>query len=223
MGSQPSPQGGAIMKVSDAMTLDLVTTTPQTALKEAAGELVRHRVSGLPVVDPAGRVVGILSETDVIAKEVDQIPRGSALERFLEGQPVDERFYAQTVAEAMSTPALTIEPDRPLAHAASVMLAEGINRLPVVNEHGRLVGLITRADLVRAFARDDATVKQDLVQMIRDDLWIDPTELEIEVVHGRVTIGGDVENEADARVIRTLARRVPGVVDVVSSLRVLQR
>ena len=211
------------MKVSDAMTLDPVTTTPETALKEAAGELVRYRVSGLPVVDSAGHVVGVLSETDVIAKEVDQVPRGSALERFLEGQPIDDRFYAQTVAEAMTAPALTIEPDRPLAQAASLMLAEGINRLPVVDGNGRLAGLITRADLVRAFARDDATVRLELVQLIREDLWIDPSELEIEVVHGRVTIAGDVENEADARVIRTFARRVPGVVEVVSLLRVPQR
>ena len=159
----------------------------------------------------------------MIAKEVDQVPRGSALERFLEGQPIDDRFYAQTVAEAMTAPALTIEPDRPLAQAASIMLAEGINRLPVVDSNGRLAGLITRADLVRAFARDDTTVQLELVQLIREDLWIDPSELEIEVVHGRVTIAGDVENEADARVIRTLARRVPGVVEVVSLLRVPQR
>jgi CBS domain-containing protein len=210
------------MKVSDAMTRDLVTTTPETTLKDAAGELVRHRVSGLPVVDASGSVVGVLSETDVVAKEVDDRPRDSALRRFLEGPAVDDRFYARTVADAMTSPALTIEPDRPVAQAASIMLTEGINRLPVVDEQGELVGLLTRGDLVRVFARDDTTIGRELVQMIRDDLWMDPGELEIEVVNGRVTIAGDVENEADARVIRTLARRIPGVVEVISKLRAPQ-
>lgn len=210
------------MKVSDAMTADLVTTTPETTLKDAAGEMVRHRISGLPVVNDSGTVVGVLSETDVVAKEVEARPRDSALRRFLEGPAVDDRFYARTVGDAMTTPARTIEPGRPVAQAASIMLAEGINRLPVVDEHGKLVGLLTRGDLVRVFARDDATIGRELVQMIRDDLWIDPSELEIDVVHGRVTIVGDVENEADARVIRTLARRVPGVVEVISKLHAPQ-
>ncbi len=211
------------MKVSDAMTRDLVTVAPETTLKDAAGELVRHRISGLPVVDLLGRVVGVLSEADVVAKEVDERPGGSALRRFLEGPPVDDRFYARTVAEAMTAPALTIEPGRPLAQAASIMLAEGVNRLPVVDDEGRLVGLVTRGDLVKAFARDDTEIERELVEMIRDDLWMDPSEFEIEVVHGRVTITGDVENDADARVIRTLARRIPGVVEVISKLRVPQR
>lgn len=211
------------MKVSDAMTSDLVTTTPEATLKEAAGELVRHRISGLPVIDAAGCVVGILSEADVVAKEVDDRPRDSALRRLLEGPPVDDRFYATTVAEAMTSPALTIEPGRPLAEAASVMLNEGINRLPVVDDRGTLIGLVTRGDLVRAFARDDPTIERELVQMIRDDLWMDPDELEISVTHGHVTIAGDVENEADARVLRTLARRIPGVVEVTSKLHAPQR
>jgi CBS domain-containing protein len=211
------------MKVSDAMTRDVVTVAPETTLKDAAGELVRHRISGLPVVDLLRRVVGVVSEADVVAKEVDERPTGSALRRFLEGPPVDDRFYARTVAEAMTAPALTIEPGRPLAQAASIMLAEGVNRLPVVDDEGRLVGLVTRGDLVKAFARDDTEIGRELVEMIRDDLWMDPSEFEIEVVHGRVTITGDVENEADARVIRTLARRIPGVVEVISKLRVPQR
>jgi CBS domain-containing protein len=210
------------MKVSDAMTTDLVTTTPETTLKDAAGELVRHRISGLPVVNASGSVVGVLSETDVVAKEVDARPRDSALRRFLEGSAVDDRFDAMTVGDAMTTPALTIEPGRPVAQAASIMQAERVNRLPVVDEHGELVGLLTRGDLVRVFARDDAAIGRELVQMIRDDLWIDPTGLEIEVVHGRVTIAGDVENEAEARVLRTLTRRVPGVVDVISKLHAPQ-
>lgn len=207
------------MKVQDAMTTEIVTTTPEASLKDAARELAKHHVSGLPVVDAEGVVVGVISEADIVAKEVDDTPRGSLLQRFLEGPPVDDRFYARTVGEAMSSPALTIARDRPLAQAASTMLAEGINRLPVVDTKGRLVGLVTRGDLVRAFTRDDETLRREITQLVHD-LWLDGTPLEIDIDQGKVTLRGEVENEADARVLRTMIRRVPGVIEVDAELLV---
>lgn len=207
------------MKIQDAMTTEIVTTTPEASLKDAARELAKHHVSGLPVVDAEGVVVGVISEADIVAKEVDDTPRGSLLQRFLEGPPVDDRFYARTVGEAMSSPALTIARDRPLAQAASTMLAEGINRLPVVDTKGRLVGLVTRGDLVRAFTRDDETLRREITQLIHD-LWLDGTPLEIDIDQGKVTLRGEVENEADARVLRTMIRRVPGVIEVDAELLV---
>lgn len=207
------------MKIQDAMTTEIVTTTPEASLKDAARELAKHHVSGLPVVDAEGVVVGVISEADIVAKEVDDTPRGSLLQRFLEGPPVDDRFYARTVGEAMSSPALTIARDRPLAQAASTMLAEGINRLPVVDTKGRLVGLVTRGDLVRAFTRDDETLRREITQLVHD-LWLDGTPLEIDIDQGNVTLRGEVENEADARVLRTMIRRVPGVIEVDAELLV---
>jgi len=207
------------VNVRDAMTTELVTTSPGTTLKEAARLLAEHRVSGLPVVDADRVVVGVLSEADIVAKEVDETPRGSALQRFLEGPPVDDRFYARTVGEAMSAPALTIGPDRSLAHAASTMLAEGINRVPVVDPRGRLLGLVARSDLVRAFARDDEALRTEIEQLIHD-LWIDSGTLDLTVHEGFVTVAGEVENEADARVLRTMIRRVPGVIEVDAELLV---
>ncbi|MFN8223099.1 MAG: CBS domain-containing protein [Gaiellales bacterium] len=209
------------MKVKDAMTTELVSATPETTLKDAARVLVEHRISGLPVVDAEGIIVGVISEADIVAKEVDDTPRGSVLQRFLEGPPVDDRFYARTVGEAMSSPALTITADRQLAQAASTMLAEGVNRLPVVDATGRLVGLVTRGDLVRAFTRDDETIRREISQLIHD-LWLDTAPVEIDVEQGRVTVRGEVENEADARVLRTMIRRVPGVIDVNAELLVPQ-
>lgn len=207
------------MKIQDAMTTEIVTTTPEASLKDAARELAKHHVSGLPVVDAEGVVVGVISEADIVAKEVDDTPRGSLLQRFLDGPPVDDRFYARTVGEAMSSPALTIARDRPLAQAASTMLAEGINRLPVVDTKGRLVGLVTRGDLVRAFTRDDETLRREITQLVHD-LWLDGTPLEIDIDQGKVTLRGEVENEADARVLRTMIRRVPGVIEVDAELLV---
>jgi CBS domain-containing protein len=208
------------MKVRDVMTTELVTCTPDEPLKAAARALVEHRISGAPVVDADRRVVGIVSEADIVAKELDGTRSTSALSRLLEGFPPDDRFHAVTVGEAMSSPAITLGADEPVTRVAATMLAEGINRIPVVDDDGRLVGLVSRADLVRAFARDDATVKAELEQMIRDDLWIDPKTIAIEVVNGRVTLEGEVEADADLRLVQTFARRVPGVVEVSSLLRV---
>ena len=207
------------MKIQEAMTTELVTTTPDASLKDAARAMAENHISGLPVIDADGLVIGVVSEADILAKEVDDTPRGSILQRFLDGPPVDDRFYARSVGEAMSSPALTIQGDRQVAQAASTMLAEGINRLPVVDPKGRLVGLVTRSDLVRAFTRDDDALRGEIDQLIHD-LWLDATPIEVEVDEGNVTIRGEVENEADARVLRTMIRRIPGVIEVDAKLLV---
>lgn len=207
------------MKVTDLMTTDVVTATPETQLKRAARMLAERGVSGLPVVDVSHRVLGVLSEADVLAKEVDGRRQGNALLRFLEGPPVDDRFDALTVGEAMSAPAIVIAPDRPVTEAAAVLLAEGINRLPVVDDDGKLIGLLTRADLVRAFARDDPAILAEITHSLRHDLWIDPATLEIEVTDGVVSLAGVLESEAEVRAVTTFTRRVPGVVEVSSTLR----
>ncbi len=207
------------MRVQELMTTDVVTATPDTALKDAARELAGRGISGLPVVDADHHVVGVLSEADILAKEVDGTHRGNALQRLLEGAPTSERFHAATVGEAMSAPAITIAATRPITEAASTMLADGINRLPVVDEEGRLVGLVTRADLVRAFARDDRTIRAEIEEVLRHDLWLDPADITIGVHHGVVTLAGRTESEADARVVQVFVRRVPGVIEVSSTLR----
>jgi len=208
------------MKIAELMSTELVTATPDMSLKEAARRLATHGVSGLPVVDADDKVVGVLSEADVVAKEVDQRrASGNALVRLLEGPLLDERFDAVTVGEAMSDPAVVIRADKEVADAAARMLSEGINRLPVVDGDGRLVGIVTRADLVRAFARDDDTIRADIVRGVLDDLWIDPAQVDVEVRGGVVTLGGELQSEAEVRAVAAMARRVPGAVEVVSSLR----
>src|SRR4051794_40653532 len=215
------PSKEVVVKVRDAMTTELLTASPETTMKEAARILTEHHVSGLPVVDAEGVVVGVLSEADIVAKEVDETPRGSALRRFLDGPPVDDRFYATTVGEAMSAPALTIGSERSLAQAASTMLAEGINRLPVVEPSGRLVGLVTRSDLVRAFARDDDALRSEISTLVHD-LWLEDLPLVVTVESGHVTLRGEVDDEADVRVLRTAIRRIPGVTDVDTRLLTAQ-
>ena len=210
------------MKVKDVMTTDVATTDPDTQLKEAARELVRRRISGMPVVDSDLQVLGVVSEADILAKEGSEPRGGGGFIQWLvdPGDPwITARFDAVTVGEAMSTPAQTITPDRPIAEAATIMLDEGVNRLPVVDTDGKLVGLVSRGDLVRAFARPDDEIRREIEEdVVRKTLWLDPATLDVTVTNGIVTLAGDVASAADAELLPTLTREVPGVVQVSSSL-----
>jgi CBS domain-containing protein len=211
------------MKVQDLMTRSVLTVRPDTPLKDAAALLSEHRISGLPVVDGERRVLGVLSEGDILFKESNGLEgKQGFLDRLLAvPQPgLELKIAARTTGEAMSAPALTIGPRRPVTEAATTMIDEGVNRLPVIDDEERLIGIITRADLVRAFVRSDAEVEHDIREdVIRRTLWIEPATIHIEVAEGEVSLSGEVETKGDAELIPTYVQRVPGVVSVLSKLR----
>ena len=211
------------MKVQDLMTRSVLTVRPDTPLKDAAALLSEHRISGLPVVDGERRVLGVLSEGDILFKESNgRESKQGFLERLLAvPQPgLELKIAARTTGEAMSAPALTIGPRRPVTEAATTMIDEGVNRLPVIDDEERLIGIITRADLVRAFVRSDAEVEHEIREdVIRRTLWIEPATIHIEVDEGEVSLSGEVETKGDAELIPTYVQRVPGVVSVLSKLR----
>jgi len=201
------------------MTRDVRTVAPETSLKEVAAILSSERISGLPVVDGDRHVLGVVSEADILRKEQGLGGRrGGVLAWLLDREEPDPRLEARTVGEAMTSPALTLEPGRPVSEAAKLMVEKGINRLPVVRD-GRLVGIVTRADLVRAFHRPDEEIERE----IRDDvvlstLWIDPNRVSITISDGEVSLSGKVETRTQAELVEAYVRRVPGVVDVRSEL-----
>jgi CBS-domain-containing membrane protein len=208
------------MRVHEIMTTDVATTTPDTLLKDAAAELVRRKVSGMPVLED-GRIVGVLSEADILAKEGTDEKQGGFLQWLVD--PTDPwlttRFDAVTVEDAMSSPARTIKADRTVAEAATMMLEENVNRLPVVDTDGALVGLVSRADLVRAFVRSDDEIQREIQEdVLKRVMWISPSEVSVTVENGVVTLEGQVASEADHDLLPTFVRRVPGVVDVSSTL-----
>lgn len=210
------------MRVKDLMTTDVLTVRVTTQLKDAARLLAEHRISGLPVVDDDGRVLGVLSEGDILYKETGMKDRPGFFERLLSvpATGFELKLAARTVGEAMSAPAVTIGPTRPVTVAATTMIDEGVNRLPVVDDEGRLVGIVTRADLVRAFVRSDAEIEHEIREdVIRQKLWLEPDAFQVEVVGGEVRLSGEVETRTDAEMIPTLVQRVPGVVAVLSKLR----
>lgn len=208
------------MKVEDVMTCKVVTVPSGASLKDAARLLAEHRISGLPVVDNESHVLGVLSEADVLAKEAAGSQHHTPL-AWLPGlgDEVDRsKLEARLVGEAMTAPALTIEPHRPVALAATRMVERDVNRLPVVDE-GKLVGIVTRADLIRAFVRTDAEIAQE----IRDDVVVRGLRLarhsvQVEVEDGEVTLTGTLDSAADAQSLAALARKVAGVVGVHSRL-----
>lgn len=205
--------------VRDVMTQQVITVHPATPLKEVAQLLVKHRLSGLPVVDDEGAVVGVVSETDLLVKEqgVDAVPH-RPLARFL-GESRKTRtqlakLEAITAGEAMTAPAVTISSERRISEAAAIMTSRGINRLPVVDD-GRPVGIVTRADLIRAYVRTDdelaATIRKDVFKRI---LWLDPELYDIEVRDGVVAISGQVDRRATVETVERAVGMVPGVVGV---------
>jgi CBS domain-containing protein len=208
-----------MLKVHDVMSQSVISVRPDTPLKDVAGLLVDYRVSGVPVVDAAGAVIGVVSEADLLVKEqgVDAI-RHRRLARLVgesrEARSQLAKLGAVTAGDAMTAPAVTIGSSRPVSEAASVMTARKLNRLPVVDD-GRLIGIVTRADLVRAYVRSD----DELARTIRDEvllhiLWLDPTHFGVVVTDGRVSISGHVERRSTAEMIGRTVSMVPGIVDV---------
>lgn len=211
------------MKVRELMTANVVSVKPEVSLRDAASVLIEHGVSGVPVVNEDGDVIGVLSEADVVMKASGGTGRGGLLAWLFDPEVGGEKISAQTTGQAMSSPAVTITPNRTVHEAARLMIGEEVNRLPVV-EDTKLVGILTRADIVRAFTRSDG----ELASEIRDDIlrktfWAEPGSITVTVVDGRVTLVGEVETEADMEMLPLFVSRVPGVVSVNADLRARSR
>lgn len=207
------------MKIQDVMTREVVAVPPGASLKQAAHLLVEHRISGLPVVDSRGHVLGVVSEADIMVKEAGgrAVPTAPAWLPGFDTEVDRSKLEARLAGQAMSSPAVTIESHQPLAHAARLMSERGINRLPVI-EDGRLVGIVTRADLVRAFARSDAEIAREILdELVAGVLGMDRRSVQVEVDDGEVTLAGELPN-VDTEKLIGLVSRVPGVVGVNSKL-----
>lgn len=205
------------------MASPVVTVRRETPLKDVARLLINHGVSGVPVVDDAGAVVGVVSEGDFLVKEqgAGEIHHRRLARLFGESSEARaqlEKVEARTAGEAMTSPAITVAPGNAIRDAAALMTRRSVNRLPVV-DGGRLVGIVTRADLLRAYLRSDA----ELERVVRDDvilrmMWLDPASFDISVRNGEATIVGNVERRSTAEIIESSIRIVPGIVAVHADL-----
>jgi CBS-domain-containing membrane protein len=213
-------RGGA-MKIEELMTRDVLAVRPEMSLKDVASMLAEHQISGVPVVNEQGTVPGVVSEADILVKERGpDAQHGGLVGWLLGGGAADtDRLAARTAAEAMSSPATTIGPTRDVSEAARLMLERGIKRLPVVDAVGTLLGIVTRSDLVRGFARSDEDIEREIREdVVKGTLWLDEGAVDIRVAGGEVTISGEVERRTEAELVPRFVQRVPGVVGVRSSL-----
>jgi CBS domain-containing protein len=208
------------MRIEDVMTKDVVTVAPETPLKHVAALLAGRKISGLPVVDEQGALVGVVSEGDILFKERGAPERTGMLARLHRRRGPDGRakLEARTAAEAMTTPATTAPPWRSVAAAAAQMTDDGINRLPVVDQDGKLVGIVTRADLVRAFARPDAEIRREIEEDVLERALLLPEPISVAVDEGKVTLGGSVDKRLDAMLVPAVVAKVPGVVEIESAI-----
>jgi CBS domain-containing protein len=209
------------MIVRDLMTENVFTVTEDTPLKVVATRMLEYGVSGMPVVKDEDHVVGVVSETDILFKERPAPDRKGVVDWLMHygEDPPLAKLDARTAGEAMTTPAVTIASGRSVADAATLMLDVRVDRLPVV-DGGRLVGILTRSDLVRAFTRSDEVLEREIREEgVLRRFWMGPSNVTVTVEEGNVLLEGRVETEDLADSLVRFAELTPGVVSVESKLR----
>ena len=224
MAVRRRPKGELVnnIRVRDVMTTLVVSFDRKDPIHEAAVRLARNSVSGGPVLED-GKVIGIVSEADLIAAAMPPAPvdRGaSVLDALTVVGTARPRahHHGKTVGDVMSPFVVDIGPDEPIWAAALKMEGKGVKRLPVVEEDGTLLGIISRADLVTALARRDADIAQDVSEAIADVGEEYISGINVRCHEGVVTLSGKVDRRTTAGIAVRLARRVMGVVEVVDRL-----
>ncbi|EME99217.1 hypothetical protein H340_17457 [Streptomyces mobaraensis NBRC 13819 = DSM 40847] len=201
--------------VDELMTRNVVRVRPDTPFKEIVKELAENDVTAVPVVDQGGRVVGVVSEADLMRKSADQpdpfgrvpVPNPEAWER--------AKAEGARAEELMSAPPVCARPEWNVVETARLMSAQNVKRLPVVDETDRLVGIISRADVLRVFLREDSAIREEIERdLLQRTMGVSPSAVRVEVSEGQVRLTGDVEARSMIPVIERLCRSVDGVVSV---------
>jgi CBS domain-containing protein len=200
--------------VKDVMSTHVIAVRQDASYKDMAAMLRAQRVSAFPVLDDHNKVIGVVSESDLLTK--------AALEGTVPGmtpsmmsQRERARASAVTAADLMTTPAVTIGPDEPVAQAARLMYSRRVKRLPVTSDDGALIGIVSRADVLSVYSRPDADIQHEIIQdLILGMFLFDPARVTVGVTDGIVTIEGTAGSTVVGRDVIEAARHVEGVVAV---------
>jgi len=197
----------------------VVTVRPGTPYQEVARLLAEHAIGAVPVVGDAERVLGILSEADLPPRESGSRLAPPTLPPVTPA-PAHGRHKADavTAGELMTAPAITVTPEDDVSEAARLLDNHRIKRMPVVDSTGRLVGIVSRHDVLRLFLRSDRELEDEVRSLLVDELWIDPAGWNAVVEQGTVYLSGRMRRRSTVRVAETSARRVDGVVAVENAL-----
>jgi CBS-domain-containing membrane protein len=203
--------------VKDVMTTRVVSVGKDASFREMAAALHEHRISAFPVVDADEKVIGVVSEADMLTKEaLGSEPQGmpgmiAGLLRHSE----HAKARGITAGDLMSSPPVTVTPEDTVERAARLMYTRKVKRLPVVDAGGHLVGIISRVDVLSVFDRPDEEIRTEIRdQIIRDGFLIDPASFGVIVKDGVVTLGGRPESSDVGHELVHRIRHVPGVVAI---------
>ena len=203
--------------VKDVMTTSVIWVKKDSSFRDMAAALREHLVSAFPVLDEDGKVIGVVSEADLLIKEaLGSEPQGmpgmiTGILRHKEHQ----KARGTTASDVMTRPAVVVTPDDTVERAARLMYTRKVKRLPVVDANGHLAGIVSRADVLSAFDRPDAEIRTEIrEQIIRDAFLIDPDAFGVIVKDGVVTLAGRPETNDVGHQIVQRVRHVPGVVAV---------
>jgi CBS domain-containing protein len=216
------------MKVSDVMTPNVLSVPPDASVVTTAQLMLQKRISGVPVIDDGGTLVGIVSEGDFLRRA--ETGTGRRRPRWLEflvgpGRLADEyvRLSGRKVRDVMTHEVHTVPPDAPLEQVVRLMERRNIKRVPVV-DNGKVVGIVTRANLLHAvanFAREiaplseaDATIRDRMLAALKDQPWAPVTAIDVTVRNGIVQLSGVITDERQRQALRVTAENIPGVKDV---------
>ncbi|MET9492958.1 CBS domain-containing protein [Nocardia sp. NPDC006630] len=202
--------------VADVMTPEVVTVRRHAQFHEIVRLLAANHISGVPVLDVAGRVTGMVTEADLMLRHAQAGGTGPGpVRRRLHRKAITRRLLARTASELMTTPVVTVQATDRLSTAAALLARHGVKQLPVVDADGKLVGIVSRKDVLSIHRRSDA----DLATEIRADILtramcVPPADVSVEVTEGIVSLQGKVERQSMIDIITRLTADVPGVVYV---------
>lgn len=220
--AEPAPRSGPWVGtlVGDVMTKNVIVVETQDSFKHIAEALAHNQVSAVPVVDAAGRVLGVVSESDLLAKvAAGGEPSPKLGKGFAERRHLQRKAHGETAADLMSAPAITALATDHVVDAARVAARAHVKRLPVVDESERIVGIVTRSDLLRAFLTDDEAIERYVNDVVlAQQFLLSPTSITADVRDGVVTLRGRLDSEQVLGPLSEALRGVAGVVAVHSEL-----
>jgi len=204
-------------KVKDVMTGEVVAVRRDASFKEMATRLRQYRVSAFPVIDENRRVIGVVSEADLLAKEAlagEHAGISAALTGILHHKDY-KKAEGLTAGDLMTHPAVTVRAEDAVEHAARLMYTLRVKRLPVIDAGGYLIGIISRTDVLAVYDRPDDEIRAEITdKVIVNDLLVDPCQFAVTVQAGVVTLEGTPESASLGHHLVRNVRHVQGVVAV---------
>jgi len=206
-------------QVSDLMTWPVVTAGPGTTFKELVSLLAEHGIAAIPVLDERRRPIGVVDEADLLARHGSEGKQKPVFRK----RRVWTKAQGLTARELMTRRAPTVAKDEPVAGAARRLVEAKLRRLYVVDGSGRLIGVLARRDVLRAFLRPDEELKEIVErEVLQRSIWADPSTVTVQVDDGVVTLSGVIDRRSEVERAEWLTESVPGVVAVRNRLKYIQ-